>query len=505
VYESQIAASNAGVSQGVVTSAEATSNTVTEVDLAAIVEKATSKATVCATLESINNALAESQLKHSAGASSANASGTEFAERLAEQKLRAESNPAFAESAVGPSLLEVLAESGERFEIGDLAGAEKTAAAAEALVEALDYSTPENLTSLFDSNGKPNPTALGLGLFSAATEAEKQNLGNVADSLRSDAADLMNLGFAAARIHGLTDLGASLMELYSGQTMEVDPKTGKLVFRETSTTEKVFAALSVLIEGGAVGVGAVAGGPIGAAAVVSVAPVVKAGAKLFVEAVSPGAKTALKGAEDAIERAGKLLEAGLSPGELAAKEAENAGTLEKILDEMGTGGTKLDNAAGGIPTLDEKAANHVIRGDYDQSGMLNGGLHTFEGTRNYLQSLPSNVAEKVVQKKLPNGVGQVVYPSENALTKGAFKSTAEAEKYGHGVAGGKTLFPESWSEAKIKEAVEHVIKAGNKIEGKGGQYSVRGKYDGVEINVSVGPNGNGRSKINSAYPTWEQL
>jgi len=110
----------------------------------------------------------------------------------------------------------------------------------------------------------------------------------------------------------------------------------------------------------------------------------------------------------------------------------------------------------------------------------------------------------VYVETLDNGV-QRVKIHRDGFNKKQTKDIEAAASHGSGYADdtylGKTLFPESWDEAKIRQAIEHVVRnpGSEVIPTRGNQTKYRGVYDGVRMDVQFAGD-----DLTSAYPTWSQ-
>ena len=94
----------------------------------------------------------------------------------------------------------------------------------------------------------------------------------------------------------------------------------------------------------------------------------------------------------------------------------------------------------------------------------------------------------------------------NARTDVAFETAKHTADAGCGVPGGKMSFPRNWNEGKINEAIEHVAKKGQLVSenSKRGSKVLGGEWNGVRVEVAIGPKQGGGFQVNSAYPSWLQ-
>jgi tRNA A-37 threonylcarbamoyl transferase component Bud32 len=154
----------------------------------------------------------------------------------------------------------------------------------------------------------------------------------------------------------------------------------------------------------------------------------------------------------------------------------------------------FDDAPNPLKHWDASAYRHVFIGEYLENGAaIKGGVHTTAAMDGFLAK--SGVSA-LARTTLDNGVVRVTLPT-SAFTKNQLyqMSALARENPGYRV-GTKTLFPESWSQAKIIDAVNQ-LKASGKFEPTRRGRRYEGVVDGVKIRILTGKDGT----VYSAYPS----
>lgn len=203
---------------------------------------------------------------------------------------------------------------------------------------------------------------------------------------------------------------------------------------------------------------------------------------------------------DALKAATPALSFSIDAQSVLAKEADNAVVVVKA--SVGTS-EELANVAQLMPDLHPRAAKHVVRGDFNSAGKLTGGLHTPAATDSFIAKLSPDIQSQISREILPNGVERVVFP-EGVMSDPAYEATRFMARSGRGVVGGKSLFPKEWSPDKINAAVKEVRANGVIISSEGERQSLKGVFEGISIEVNIGPAKGGGVQVNSAFPSWIQ-
>jgi hypothetical protein len=176
--------------------------------------------------------------------------------------------------------------------------------------------------------------------------------------------------------------------------------------------------------------------------------------------------------------------------------------------------TEVVNNAGQYWSL--AGYKHVIRGELhvkDGLTKLASGLHTTKGLdefihRNRLQGFTYKTVEvssfpernldvdKILIRKLPNGVRQLQFPREALYNSDAANKLLD--EIGNPVRNVKSLWPETYSAADIARAAEHVRKNGLS---PGRPDELFGEFEGIKVTLYLTKD---LKKIASAFPTFKQ-
>ncbi|WP_344386310.1 DUF6531 domain-containing protein, partial [Streptomyces thermolineatus] len=138
------------------------------------------------------------------------------------------------------------------------------------------------------------------------------------------------------------------------------------------------------------------------------------------------------------------------------------------------------------PTISEKAMNHVLHGDINEDGEF-GGWHLHPGSEP--ERWPENRYVKGNLVENPDGSVNV------AGEVGALDtdwSPIPKKSIGH------TFFPESWTEADVRAAGDHLFRNG---EYSHGNNRVSGTYNGVEMIGFLEKGGDGKYRPSTFFPT----
>lgn len=314
--------------------------------------------------------------------------------------------------------------------------------------------------------GRTDPVALkaALELSSGAKSLDAQGLPRLADTSAQMAKALLHAAIDVARLAKVVDLPLSVMEAFSGKTIDLDAE-GKIFLRDCSSLERGFAVGTLVLATGGVLVGA--------------APVALAAAA-----------------------AGKLLRAFREQSATVHGAAAGA----KVFEETVAVAKEIDRAAPLLMAhtgLTPYAKKHIWLGEIRVSAdklkvRIDGGLHTQEGLKKYLAQAPLENTP-VSRELLPNGVERVVFP-DSALSTSEAKKLFTAAKHGFGVPNGKTLFPASWTPENIEAAIQKAIQEGEIVSSGERGFRKVIQHDGVTVLVNIGADG----KVKSAFPRWEQ-
>lgn len=159
---------------------------------------------------------------------------------------------------------------------------------------------------------------------------------------------------------------------------------------------------------------------------------------------------------------------------------------------------------------------HILKGELKEvNGLprIAGGMHTSKGLNEFIARSKakgfvydtvevSTFAErnldpnKVLVRRLPNGVKQAQFPREAFAQNGAFNKLFDEN--GNPVRGMKSFWPDSYTPSDISKAAEYVRKNGKTV---GRDNEIFGEYDGVKVTVYLSDD---LKKITSAFPTFKQ-
>lgn len=370
--------------------------------------------------------------------------------KQANQTLRASAQvPALNDGA--DSLAELAKQSAQR---GDLASFDMRMDTARAFAWASQNKGPRDAEAL----------GAAINMSHAAKSLENQGLSSLADVAASLAKNLLHVALDVARLTNVVDVPLSVMEAFSGRTVDFD-EDGKPFLRDCSSFERGFAIGTLVVGTGGVLMGA--------------API----------ALAAGA-------------AGKVLKAFQESSVLSAG-AEAGG---RIFEETVIAAQKIERTAPTLmaqTSLSPYAKKHIWQGEirisHDKTKIrIDGGLHTQEGLKNYLAQAPLENAP-VSREMLSNGVERVVFP-DSALTKGEINKISLAAEGGFGMRNGKSLFPAHWTPEQIDTAVHRTVHEGRVVyqDAKGMKKEI--VHEGVTVIVNFGKDG----KPNSAFPNWIQ-
>ncbi len=202
----------------------------------------------------------------------------------------------------------------------------------------------------------------------------------------------------------------------------------------------------------------------------------------------------------------------------ANKEAPNTtgpssdvDSVSKPLDEkVDDGGTQVRTLA----TMPDRVQNHVVSGEFEEvtrlvkgkpvkEYVLSGGMHTVQSF-DRLRELRPDLAGQMSIETMNNGVLRVKIP-RGALNHSSSQLIKRSAKKGFGFYDestglhGKTLFPRSWSDRDISDAIHAVAETGV-VEAERGSSTYRmGTYKGVKIQVIIQ---NGVPQ--TGFPLWNQ-
>jgi uncharacterized membrane-anchored protein YhcB (DUF1043 family) len=351
-------------------------------------------------------------------------------------------------------LAEIAKQSAER---GDLASYELRMNAARAFASASQHKGDYDRQTL----------TAATSMSRAAQSLENEGLISLANEAAETARKLLPFALGFARMNELIDLPFNVVEAFSGKTLDFDDQA-KAFVRDCTTVERAFA------------VGALAMGTIAA---------LSGSAPVFLMAIAAGS-------------AGKVLKAFKNN----AKGIQGVQEGEKLYEETVKIAKTLDRAAPGIMaqgTMTPYAKRHIWYGNIRVSNdklkvRIDGGLHTQDGLRQYLELAPAHNAP-VSREMLPNGVERVVFP-DSALTNDQINKLRKASENGFGAPNGKTLFPAHWTPEKVEAAAEASTKNGKVVYKGDDGFRMEVVHDGVTVLVNYGKDG----KPNSAFPKWIQ-
>lgn len=314
--------------------------------------------------------------------------------------------------------------------------------------------------------GTTEPLALkaALELSVGAKSLDAQGLPRLADTSAHMAKALLHAAIDVARLAKVVDLPLSVMEAFSGKTIDLNAE-GQIVLRDCSSLERGFALGTLVLATGGVLVGA--------------APVAIVAAAV-----------------------GKVLRAFKEQSVTVHGAAAGA----KVFEETVAVATEIERTAPALmshTSLTPYAKKHIWFGEIRVSAdhlkvRIDGGLHTQEGLKKYLAQAPLENTP-VSRELLPNGVERVVFP-DSALTGKSISDTRRAAEHGFGVPNGKTLFPASWTPENIEAAIQKAIKEGEIVSSGERGFRKVIQHDGVTVLVNIGADG----KVKSAFPRWEQ-
>lgn len=314
--------------------------------------------------------------------------------------------------------------------------------------------------------GKSDAVALktALELAAGAKSLDAQGLPRLADTAAKMAKALLQMALDVSRLTAVVDLPLSVMEAFSGKTIDFD-SDGRTFLRECSSIERGFALGTLVFATGGVLMGA--------------APVALAAAA-----------------------AGKVLRA-FKEQSVTLRGAE-AGA--KVFEETLTVAREIDRVAPALmakTTLSPYAKKHIWYGEIRVSSdnlkvRIDGGLHTHEGLKKYLARAPLE-NQPISREILPNGVERIVFPNSALSTREA-KKLSTAAKHGFGAPNGKTLFPSGWSPETVEAAIQRANLQGEIVSTSNKGFRKIIKHDGVTVVVNYGVDG----RVNSAFPRWDQ-
>lgn len=314
--------------------------------------------------------------------------------------------------------------------------------------------------------GKNDGEALktALEMTAGAKSLDAQGLPRLADTAAKMAKALLHVALDISRLTAVVDLPLSVMEAFSGKTIDFD-SDGQTFLRDCSSLERGFALGTLVLTTGGVLMGA--------------APVALAAAA-----------------------AGKVLRAFKEQ----AATVRGAETGAKVFEETVTVAREIDRVAPALmskTTLSPYAKKHIWYGEVRVSAdnlkvRIDGGLHTHDGLQKYLARAPLE-NQPVSRELLPNGVERVVFP-DSALTNREAIKLSTAAKHGFGVPNGKTLFPSGWTPEKVEAAIQSASLNGQIVGTSKKGFRKVIKHDGVTVVVNYGVDG----RVNSAFPRWEQ-
>lgn len=324
-------------------------------------------------------------------------------------------------------------------------------------------------------------------LYDAANDLDKTGFSGLANDARKSATILLNIALGLARFSTVVDLPFNVLEALTQKTIVFD-ESGVPQMVEASTIEISFAVGTLALTAAAV---ATVGWPA------TLAVGIMAGLGKTVEkqiAKHSAEKAALVAAEEGLVGAAKE----------AAEQAAQAAAQVKANTVMQSAAKVA--SSGAMKNVSTKAMIHILEGNFNAAGQLKGGMHTGDATDRFIATLAPAIQKNVTRETLPNGVERTVFREvDKVLTIDAYKATVGAAEAGRGVAGGKSAFPRHWTDQVIDEAIGEVLANGRVIWDRGnGQYILEGKYQGVTLQVAVGPHSGGGSQVNSAYPSWNQ-
>jgi len=192
--------------------------------------------------------------------------------------------------------------------------------------------------------------------------------------------------------------------------------------------------------------------------VIAVFPIMKAGKAVgsLANTAADAAKVLVAGKKDA--DLAEAVAAALRAEQIAVDAAVRAGinseksaaAFAKAANSLRASGFEGDvtkavktishwNAEGGTSAL-----AHVLSGDFHKT-FLTGGMHTFQGLRNFFSLNPTAQAAMKVEVA-SNGVGRVMVPFNYLSARAANGAQTVV----------KTLFPETWTAQKIIDAVDSI-------------------------------------------------
>lgn len=138
-----------------------------------------------------------------------------------------------------------------------------------------------------------------------------------------------------------------------------------------------------------------------------------------------------------------------------------------------------------------------IRGDLVSTPegvtVIAGGLHTWTGLKLFLKQRPELTYKTTTRNK--NGVIHILLPEE-AFTRRAWDRMQNSTS---NLPGGKTLFPQTWQESLIVQAIRHVIRYGRHEEHSTGVDIFEGVYNQVRLRVVLR-----EGEFVTAYPLSNQ-
>jgi hypothetical protein len=257
--------------------------------------------------------------------------GTELGEALHSTKIAIQFvGDSFGGNANGEGdiLANILERADDAAQKGDVPGAKKRIAAADAFINAGRFPQliPTKPAS-FDTGNWDSPDAQRFAAYSSAlslavsaSELDKSGLPSMASALYDAAVPMLNIGLGLLRVASVVDLPSSLVEAFTGNVVEFG-ENGEPVLRSASVLERSFAIGTVFLAAS----GFAAGGWAAALGVGVVAGVGKAFEKQI--AAKVGAEAAERAAKELLENGARVAD---SAGDAIA--AMGSGKFREVLN-----------------------------------------------------------------------------------------------------------------------------------------------------------------------------
>jgi hypothetical protein len=262
--------------------------------------------------------------------------GTELGEALHSTKIAIQFvGDSFGGKANGEGdiLANILERADDAAQKGDVPGAKKRIAAADAFINAGRFPQliPTKPAS-FDTGNWDSPEAQRFAAYSSAlslavsaSELDKSGLPSMASELYDAAVPMLNIGLGLLRVASVVDLPSSLVEAFTGNVVEFG-ENGEPVLRSASVLERSFAIGTVLLAASGFAAG-------GWAAALGVGVVVGVGKALEKQlATKVGTEAAERAAKELLENGARVAD---SVREIVRHGPMQKGALHNI--PMGTG------------------------------------------------------------------------------------------------------------------------------------------------------------------------